>query len=115
MNGMPADREEPSRGPQSCERREADRLQLQGYAFQTGDADYRVLDLSLGGLRIAYDETQVPASPGSEMVGVLTGGAARRLTLNTEVVWVDQRARQMGCTFPILGHNIAGELLEILL
>lgn len=115
MNGRPADREEPDRGPQPCERREADRVRLTGYAFQTRDADYKVLDLSLGGLRIAYGESQAPGPPGSEMVGVLTGGFERRLTLNTEIIWVDPRSRQIGCTFPILGHNIAGDLLEILL
>ncbi|SDG55455.1 MULTISPECIES: PilZ domain-containing protein [Thalassobaculum] len=114
MNGGPADRDEPDPTPPS-ERRHADRVRLHGYAFKTGNAAYRVLDISLGGLRIAYGETEKPAPPGSEMVGVLTGGPARPLTLNTEIVWVDRNARQIGCTFPVLGHNIAGDLLEILL
>lgn len=114
MNGGPTDRNGPDLTSPS-ERRNADRILLQGYAFKTNDADYRVLDISLGGMRIAYDDTDRPATPGAEMVGVLTGGPVRPLTLTTEVVWVDRNARQIGCTFPLLGHNIVGDLLEILL
>jgi hypothetical protein len=115
VSAAPDDRPPSSGAPASSERRHADRVQIEGYAFETGEAAYTVIDISLGGLRLAYDDTQTAPPPGTEIVGAMTGAIARPLTLNAAVVWVDPKARQIGCTFPVLGRNIAGELLEILL
>ena len=97
------------------ERRHANRVQIEGFEFETGDVSYPVIDLSIGGMRIVDGDGCPALEPGAEISGRLTGGIAQPIALTTHVIWVDTDTRHIGCTFPVLGKNIAGALLEVLL
>lgn len=101
--------------PSQGERRHANRVQIEGYVFDTGTASYPVLDLSIGGMRLACPADQPAPQQGASLAGTLSGGTTNSITLTAQVLWVDGEAGHIGCTFPVLGRHIAGDLLEILL
>ncbi|MDF1792801.1 MAG: PilZ domain-containing protein [Thalassobaculaceae bacterium] len=115
MTSSPSDPDLPAGEPPHEERRHANRVQIEGYEFEIGDITYAVVDLSLGGMRITYDDGTAAAAPGDDLIGILTGGLSKPIPLTAQVIWTDPQTRYIGCTFPVLGRNIAGELLEILL
>lgn len=115
MSDEPSSPNQTGGEPPSTERRHANRVQIEGFEFETGEVSYPVIDLSIGGMRIAYGDDRPAIETGSEISGSLTGGVAHPIALTAHVIWVDTDARHIGCTFPVLGRNIAGPLLEVLL
>lgn len=101
-------------GAPEIERRHANRVQVTGYEFETAEGSFEVVNLSIGGIRLAYGE-RAPFVLSQSVAGTLTGGATKPVDLTVEVVWVDESSRSIGCTFPVLGRNIAAQLLEILI
>ncbi|MCR9077208.1 MAG: PilZ domain-containing protein [bacterium] len=116
MNDEPTGPGEPAEaGPPEGERRHADRVRIEGYEFQTAGATFEVVNLSIGGIRLSYGDGAPPYSVSQSVEGTLRGGSVAPISLTVEVVWIDQASRAIGCTFPVMGRNIAAQLLEILI
>ncbi|WP_420562300.1 PilZ domain-containing protein [Thalassobaculum sp.] len=115
MSSEPPTLDDMEDGPPQGERRHANRVQIEGYEFETEAGAYPVLDLSIGGIRLARLPDQPAPEPGDTLTGTLSGGIADPITLSAQVLWVDAATGHIGCSFPVLGRHIASELLEILL
>lgn len=114
MSDDPSEQGPPDPDTLHPERRHANRVYVEGYELRIGETGYPVLDLSLGGIRIGYDGGDAPLKPGESVAAALAGDLAKPIDLTVQAVWVDEGTKTIGCTFPVLGRNISGELLQIL-
>ncbi len=115
MSDTPPTPTENGDGPPQGERRLASRVRIEGFAFKTDAGTYTVVDLSIGGIRLARLADRPVPEAGATLAGTLTGAGAGPIPLTAQVLWIDPDTGQIGCTFPVLGRHIAGDLLEILL